>query len=109
MKYTQRNSKLGRQDASKPRESSILNRSIFPILTDLRSAIRRSFHASWRPSFELRWVYCSLFLIVSKCLLAEGIFTSQQSLEAFKADIEIFNDDYTCIQDAIDATVHLGM
>ncbi|HEV7738444.1 MAG TPA: beta-1,3-glucanase family protein, partial [Chlamydiales bacterium] len=53
--------------------------------------------------------YCSLFLIVSKCLLAQGIFTSQQSLEAFNADIEIFNDDYTCIQDAIDATVHLGM
>jgi len=52
--------------------------------------------------------YCLPFLIVSRCLLAQGIFTSQQTLEAFNADVEIFGDDYTCIQDAIDAAVHLG-
>jgi translocation and assembly module TamA len=34
------------------------------ILTDLRSAVRGSFHVLWRANFEIRWVYffCPLFL-----------------------------------------------
>ena len=52
--------------------------------------------------------YGSLFLILSRCLLAYDIFSSKETLDVFKADIEVFYDDYTYLQEGLNATVDLG-
>jgi hypothetical protein len=81
--YTQTISKIGRQAASKPRGSTLTNGSYVVNMDPFARAEPRGFQATWRPIFEVVWVYPNNLSCL--CIKSLSMAPSKRNLKNFLA------------------------